>query len=78
MVVKKFILFTFLFFCYFNSSAQNSFYDDIHLMDYQRTSQLLNDSNGDIINISEGLVIFFSLIIYLSHKNVNYVAKKYI
>jgi hypothetical protein len=50
MVVKKFILFTFLFFCYFTCLAQNSFYDDIHLMDYQRTKQLLNDSNGIITN----------------------------
>jgi hypothetical protein len=50
MVVKKFILFTFLFFCYFTCLAQNSFYDDIHLMDYQRTKQLLNDSNGIIMN----------------------------
>jgi hypothetical protein len=50
MVVKKFILFTFLFFCYFITFAQNSFFDDIHLMDYQRTKQLLNDSNGIIMN----------------------------
>ena len=50
MVVKKFVLFTFLFFCYFVSNAQNSFFDDIRLMDYQRTRQLLNDSNGVITN----------------------------
>ncbi len=50
MVVKKFILFTFLFFCYFISNAQNSFFDDIHIMDYQRTRQLLNDSNGVVTN----------------------------
>jgi hypothetical protein len=41
MVTNKFILFTFLFFCYFISNAQNSFYDDIRLMDYQRNKQLL-------------------------------------
>ena len=50
MVVKKFVLFTFLFFCVYNSIAQNSFFDDIRLMDYQRTRQLLNDSNGVITN----------------------------
>ena len=50
MVIKKLLFFTILFFCYFASSAQNSFYDDIHLMDYQRTKQLLNDSNGVITN----------------------------
>ena len=50
MVVKKFILFTFLFFCYFVSNAQNSFFDDIRLMDYQRNKQILNDSNGVITN----------------------------
>lgn len=50
MVVKKLLFFTILFFCYFTSTAQNSFFDDIHLMDYQRTKQLLNDSNGIITN----------------------------
>ena len=50
MVVKKFILFTFISFCYFTSNAQNSFFDDIHLMDYQRNKQLLNDSNAIITN----------------------------
>ena len=50
MVVKKSLFFTILFFCYIISAAQNSFYDDIHLMDYQRTRQLLNDSNGIIAN----------------------------
>jgi hypothetical protein len=50
MVVKKYIIFIFLSLCYFISSAQNSFFDDIHLMDYQRTKQLLNDSNGVITN----------------------------
>ena len=50
MVIKKFILFTILFFYYFTTFAQNSFFDDIHLMDYHRTKQLLNDSNADITN----------------------------
>ena len=50
MVVKFFIQFIFLFFCYSVSMAQNSFFDDIHLMDYQRTRKLLNDSNGAITN----------------------------
>jgi hypothetical protein len=50
MVVKKFIFFTFLFFCYFKGYTQNSFFDDIRLMDYQRIRQLLNDSNGVITN----------------------------
>ena len=50
MVVKKSIFFIFLFSCYFTGFAQNSFYDDIHLMDYQRTRQLLNDSNGVVTN----------------------------
>jgi hypothetical protein len=50
MVVKKCVLFIFIFFCYFNSTAQNSFFNDIHLMDYQRNKQLLNDSNGDVTN----------------------------
>jgi hypothetical protein len=50
MVVKKSIIFIFIIFSYLTSIAQNSFFDDIHLMDYQRTKQLLNDSNEVIIN----------------------------
>jgi hypothetical protein len=50
MVVKKSVLFIFLFFYYFTCLAQNSFFDDIRLMDYQRNKQLLNDSNGAIAN----------------------------
>ena len=50
MVVKKLIFFTVLFFCYSIGHTQNSFFDDIHLMDYQRNKQLLNDSNGVITN----------------------------
>jgi hypothetical protein len=50
MVVKK-IFYTLIFlFCLIHSKAQNSFFDDIHLMDYQRNEQLLNDSNGAIVN----------------------------
>ena len=50
MVVKKHLFFAILFFCYFTSTAQNIFLDDIRLMDYQRTKQLLNDSNEIITN----------------------------
>ena len=50
MVVNKVLLFIILFLFYNNCIAQNSFYDDIRLMDYQRTKQLLNDSNGVINN----------------------------
>ena len=50
MVIKKLITFTILFFSYFISIAQNSFYDEIHLMENQRTKQLLYDSNGIINN----------------------------
>ena len=50
MVVKKITINIFLFFCYSICIAQNSFFDDIHLMDYQRTKQLLSDSNGVITN----------------------------
>ena len=50
MVIKKVLFFIFLFFCYYISTAQTIFYDDIHLMDYQRNRQLLNDSNGVITN----------------------------
>jgi hypothetical protein len=50
MVIKKLLLFTILISCYFISTAQNSFFDDIRLMDYQRVKQLLNDSNRVITN----------------------------
>ena len=50
MVIKKLLLFTILISCYFISTAQNSFFDDIRLMDYQRTKQLLYDSNAVITN----------------------------
>jgi hypothetical protein len=49
MVVKKLAFFFLSIFCFiFIGNAQNSFFDDIHLMDYQRTRQLLTDSNGVI------------------------------
>jgi hypothetical protein len=50
MVVKKFLFFISLFFTHLFGIAQNSFFDDIRLMDYQRNRQLLNDSNGAITN----------------------------
>jgi hypothetical protein len=50
MVMKESIIFIFLFFSCLICDAQNSFFDEIHLMDYQRTKQLLNDSNGFISN----------------------------
>ena len=50
MVIKKAAIFIFCLSCYFIGNAQNSFFDDIHLMDYQRAKQLLNDSNGLITN----------------------------
>ena len=50
MVIKKLLLFTILISSYFISAAQNSFFDDIRLMDYQRVKQLLNDSNRLITN----------------------------
>ena len=50
MVVKKVLyLFSFIF-CYHNCIAQNTFFNEIHLMDYQRTKQLLNDSNEVVTN----------------------------
>ena len=50
MVIKKVLLFIPLFFCNFIGFSQNSFYDDIYLMNYQRTKQLLYDSNQVIAN----------------------------
>ena len=50
MVVKKFLFFSIFLFYYLIGYGQNSFFDDIRLMDYQRTRQLLNDSNGVITN----------------------------
>ena len=51
MVVKKIAFFFLSIFCFILiSNAQNSFFDDIHLMDYQRNKQLLNDSNGFTTN----------------------------
>ena len=50
MVAKKIIYIFIFLFCIIHSNAQNIFFDDIHLMDHQRNKQLLNDSNGAIIN----------------------------
>ena len=50
MVVKKLLFLVSFYFCYLISNAQSSFFDDIHLMDYQRNKQLLNDSNGVVTN----------------------------
>jgi hypothetical protein len=51
MVAKKIVFFSLSIFCFKNiSNAQNIFFDDIHLMDYQRNKQLLNDSNSVVTN----------------------------
>ena len=50
MVAKKIFFILIFFFSLYVSKAQNSFFDDIYLMDYQRNKQLLNDSNGAIVN----------------------------
>jgi hypothetical protein len=50
MVAKKTFYIFIFFFCLIHSKAQNSFFDDIHLMDYQRNKQLSNDSNAVITN----------------------------
>ena len=50
MVIKRILFFISFIFSYFTSSSQNSFFDDIRLMDYQRNKQLLNDSNAVITN----------------------------
>jgi hypothetical protein len=50
MVIKKAIFILILNLCFFIGIAQNSFFDDIRLIDYQRNKQLLNDSNGVITN----------------------------
>jgi hypothetical protein len=50
MVIKKTLFLVVLLFCNFYCISQNSFYDEIHLMDYQRNKQLLNDSNAVITN----------------------------
>jgi hypothetical protein len=50
MVNKRLTLFIPIFLCYTISIAQNTFFDEIYLMDYQKTKQLLNDSNRIISN----------------------------
>jgi hypothetical protein len=50
MVVNKYILIVLIVFLNKSSIAQNSFFDEIHLMDYQRNLQLKNDSSKRIEN----------------------------
>jgi hypothetical protein len=50
MVIKRFFFLIFLLIFYKNCYSQNSFFDEIHLMDYQRNQQLKNDSNINIEN----------------------------
>jgi hypothetical protein len=50
MVVKRFIIIFTIIFSYNSVSAQNSFFDEIHLMEYQRNLQLKNDSTKRIEN----------------------------
>ena len=50
MVVHKILIVIILNLSFIIGRTQNSFYDDIQLMDYQRTKQLLNDSNRLINN----------------------------
>ena len=50
MVIKKIVLILILNLCFLFIKAQNTFFHDIYLMEYQRNKQLLNDSNGLINN----------------------------
>lgn len=50
MVVKKIIFIILIAFSHSSSNAQNSFFDEIYLMDYQRDLQLKNDSTKRIEN----------------------------
>jgi hypothetical protein len=50
MVIKRFILFLNILLFINYASAQNTFFDEIHLMDYQRSFQLKNDSTRIIDN----------------------------
>lgn len=50
MVVKRVIIILYILFSYFRMSAQNSFFDEIHLMDYQRNLQIIYDSTKKIDN----------------------------
>jgi hypothetical protein len=50
MVIKKIVLTLILNLCFLFIKAQNTFFHDIYLMEYQRNKQLLNDSNGLINN----------------------------
>ncbi len=48
MVIRKILFFVAFLFIFKSSNAQNSFFDEIHLMDFQRNAQLINDSNRKI------------------------------
>jgi hypothetical protein len=50
MVVKRYIGILLIAFSHISLNAQNSFFDEIHLMDYQRSFQLKNDSTRIIDN----------------------------
>jgi hypothetical protein len=50
MVVKRYIVIILITFIHICSNAQNTFFDEIHLMDYQRNLQIKNDSNKRIEN----------------------------
>ncbi len=50
MVEKRIIIIMSIVFSYFSLNAQNTFFDEIHLMDYQRNLQLKNDSIKRIEN----------------------------
>ncbi len=50
MVVKRCIVVGIIIFSYISSNAQNSFFDEIHMMDNQRNLQLKNDSTKRIEN----------------------------
>ncbi len=50
MVVKRYIVIILITFIHICSNAQNTFFDEIHLMYYQRNLQIKNDSNKRIEN----------------------------
>jgi hypothetical protein len=50
MVIRRSLFFLFSMVLFVYTNAQNTFFDEIHLMDYQRNLQLKNDSNKRIEN----------------------------
>ncbi len=50
MVAKRYIITIFTAFFHISSIAQNSFFDEIHLMDYQRNFQLTYDTSRKMVN----------------------------